>query len=157
MNGPFESLLPDVEATQDLGRRLGRLIEPGLVVALLGDLGAGKTSLAKALIAVQGRVSEDDVVSPTFVLACEYPGSVEVVHIDAYRLGGPEDLTDLGFELHSQVERAVLVEWAERVQDALPPDRLTVELEHDPGGRRVRVTAGGPRSERILACLRDAH
>ena len=146
--------LPDPEATRALGRRLGAALTPGLVVALVGELGAGKTALSKAAIASQGEVEEDDVVSPTFVLAVEYGGRTPVIHVDAYRLGGAAALEDLGLDLHED-KRAALIEWADRVIDALPEDRLTVELEHEAPGRRATITAGGPRSAAALALLRD--
>lgn len=153
---PLELFLPDPEATRALGRALGAQLVPGLLVALLGDLGAGKTALSKAAIAAQGAVEEDDVTSPTFVLAGEYPGRVEVLHLDVYRLAGPDELEALGLELGREDARAVLVEWAERVAAALPADRLTITLEHRDGGRGVRIEAGGPRSAAALEGLRAA-
>ena len=142
--------LPDLEATRTLGRRLGAALEPGLVVALLGDLGAGKTSLAKAAIASLGGVHEDDVVSPTFILVAEYEGPPPVLHIDAYRLGSAGELDALGYEVDDPRERAVLIEWAERVEAALPADRLTIALEHTGEGRRAELRASGPVSRRAL-------
>ncbi len=153
MPAPLELQLPDPEATRALGARLGAALEPGLVVALLGDLGAGKTALCKAAIAAQGAVGEDDVVSPTFILVGEYEGRVPVLHVDAYRLGGPGDLEALGYALGEGSERAALIEWAERVEAALPKDRLTIALEHAPIGRAARLHAGGERSARALARL----
>lgn len=150
---PAIGQLPDPEATRLLGRLLADQFAPGLLVALIGELGAGKTSLAKAAIAGLGAAEEDDVVSPTYVLVAEYPGRVDVVHIDAYRLSGPAALQDLGLELD---RCATLVEWADRVLEALPTDRLTVELEHAPVGRKVTVAAGGPKSAQILASIRSA-
>ncbi len=149
-------LLPDPAATRRLGALLGERLTPGITVALHGDLGAGKTCLVKAAVASLGEVCEEDVVSPTFVLAAEYPGRIEVLHLDAYRLSGPEALDDLGFCLEEMPERAVFVEWAERVEAALPVDRLSVELEHAPGGGRLaRLEAGGARTGRLLAGLAD--
>jgi tRNA threonylcarbamoyladenosine biosynthesis protein TsaE len=148
--------LADPEATRALGRRLGSLLEPGLVVALLGDLGAGKTTLSKAAIAALGAFDEDDVVSPTFVIANEYPGPVEVLHVDAYRLAAAASFEDLGFGPLDQGERAVLIEWADRIAEALPGDRLEVELEHVDGARRATLRASGPRGQRVLAGLREA-
>ena len=153
---PFRLHLPDPAATRALGMALGGQLVPGLLVALLGELGAGKTALAKAAIATCGDVEEDDVVSPTYVIAIEYPGTPDVLHLDAYRLGSGAALEDLGLELASQHERAVLLEWADRVVDALPDDRLTVELEHAETGRDVRVTASGPLSETALVGIRAA-
>lgn len=142
--------LPDPEATRRLGRLLGEHVEPGLVVALVGDLGAGKTALTKAVVAAQGAVEEDDVVSPTFVLAQEYPGRVPTLHIDAYRLADPAGLIDLGYDLAAGL---TVIEWADRVASALPEDRLTLTLDHQPPGRSARFDARGERAERVLKAV----
>lgn len=150
MSGSVTIDLPDPEATRRLGACVGAALTPGLVVALEGDLGAGKTALSKAIVAAQGEVEEDDVVSPTFIIAAEYPGRVEVLHIDAYRLDDGAALLDLGFGPLEASGRAVLVEWADRVSVALPDDRLTVRLAHADPGRRVELFGGGPASMRAL-------
>lgn len=147
---PIHGRLADPGATRTLGRLLAEQLLKGTVVALIGELGAGKTSLAKATVAALGEAEEDDVVSPTYVLVVEYPGRIPVTHIDAYRLSGPAALQDLGLELDGC---ATLIEWADRVLDALPSDRLTIELEHAEEGRLVTLTAGGPQSARQLAAL----
>ena len=134
--------LADPEQTAAAGRILGSLLKPGRVVALLGDLGAGKTALAKSAVAAQGEVEPDDVVSPTFMIAAEYPGRVEVLHLDAYRLSGPGSLDELDLGIGER-PRAVLIEWAERVEGALPQDRLELELEHAPAGRVLSVRGLG--------------
>ncbi len=153
---PLQLHLDDPDATRALGAALGGQLVPGLLVALLGELGAGKTALSKAAIATCCDVEEDDVVSPTYVIALEYTGTPDVLHLDAYRLDGGAALEDLGLELTSQRERAVLVEWADRVTDALPSDRLTIELEHAESGRDARLSASGPLGEAALAGLRSA-
>jgi tRNA threonylcarbamoyl adenosine modification protein YjeE len=147
--------LEDADATRRLGALLGEALAPGLVVALEGDLGAGKTALSKAAIAAQGAVEEDDVVSPTFVIAIEYPGRVEVLHIDAYRLDGGDALLDLGFGPLEATGKAALVEWSDRVVGALPADRLSIRLLHADPGRRVTVEAGGPVSRAALERVRQ--
>ena len=148
--------LADADATRRLGAAVGAALEPGLVVALSGDLGAGKTALAKAATAAQGAVEEDDVSSPTFVLAVEYPGRVPVLHIDAYRLDGAAAFETLGFGPLERLEQAVLLEWPERVPGALPDDRLEVALAHADPGRRAALNATGPRSRAALAKVRTA-
>ena len=150
----FSLHLPTPEHTHRLGAALGAQLVDGLVVALVGELGAGKTALAKAAIASLGSVAEADVTSPTYVLAVEYEGRVDVLHVDAYRLDGAAALEDLGLELTSQSERAVLIEWADRVEGALPLDRLTVELEHADPGRDARLFSSGPLSDAALKRLR---
>lgn len=153
---PLVLELPDPAATRRLGQALGEALAPGLVVALLGDLGAGKTALVKAAVAAQGAVAEDDVVSPTFVLAVEYPGRTPTLHVDAYRLEGELAFEGLGFGPLERCGRAVLVEWAERVTGALPADRLEVQLEHQDPGRRATLRALGPATALRLLALRRA-
>lgn len=153
---PWTLELPDPDATRRLGRALGRALRPGLVVALEGDLGAGKTALAKGAIAAAGGVDEDDVVSPTFIIAAEYPGAPEVLHVDAYRLESPGAFVDLGFGALEEGPRAVLIEWADRIAAALPGDRLTVRLAHADPGRRATLEAGGPASAAALEAVRAA-
>ncbi|MGE0713720.1 MAG: tRNA (adenosine(37)-N6)-threonylcarbamoyltransferase complex ATPase subunit type 1 TsaE [Planctomycetota bacterium] len=143
--------LEDHDATRRAGAALGALLQAGDVVALIGDLGAGKTTLTKAAIAALGGVDEDEVTSPTFVLVREYPGRLESLHVDAYRLAGAGDLESLDLALAG--EGVAFVEWADRVDGALPADRLTLTLEHTDGRRRLEVAASGPRSEALRAAL----
>src|SRR4051812_34934083 len=90
--------LPDLDATVALGRRLGALLFPGAVVALVGELGAGKTHLARAIAEGLGIPDSRAVTSPTFVLMQEYPARLTIYHFDAYRLAGTADFDALGVE-----------------------------------------------------------
>src|SRR5919206_909490 len=111
--------LPDPEATRALGRRLGGLLFPGAVVALVGPLGAGKTHLVRAVaegLGADGRL----VSSPTFVLIQEYRGRLPVYHFDAYRLRGEEEFLDLGALDYFEGDGVCLIEWADRVAGCLP-------------------------------------
>jgi tRNA threonylcarbamoyl adenosine modification protein YjeE len=132
--------LPDEAATVALAGALAPLLEAGDSIALDGPLGAGKTTLVRALVAALGG-APDQVASPTYTLLHRYAARVPIVHIDAYRLAGPRDLSALGFDELAD-ESIALVEWAERVREALPaPTRWTVALEHTgSGARRARVT-----------------
>ena len=116
-----------VEDTLQLGRRIGAALRGGWVIGLVGDLGVGKTQLAKG-IAEGNRTPGDrvpEVTSPTFVLVNEYAGRVTFYHVDAYRLRCGAELDDLGVE-EMIAAGAVAIEWADRVAGALPPDHLTV-------------------------------
>lgn len=142
----------DVEATRALGRRVGALAVPGTVLALDGDLGAGKTVFAKGV--GEGLAVPTRVTSPTFVLvALHEDGRLPLWHVDLYRLADGEDLDDL--ELDEAVEGVLLVEWASRFRDALPADRLDIALEHDGDARIVRLDATGPRHQALVEALRD--
>lgn len=125
--GPF--VLTSAEATQSLAALLAPLWPGGSVLLLQGELGAGKTCFAKGLIAAAAKLELDEIMSPTFTLAIEYPEAVPaIVHVDAYRLRAGVDLIDLGFEDWLAEGRRVLIEWPERVEDVLPEDRVWLRL-----------------------------
>jgi len=142
--------------TERLGIRLGELLEPRDVVCLSGELGAGKTSLARGI--GRGWGTPLRVTSPTFVLVNEYPRSSDgrtLYHIDCYRLERAADLETVGFEDIFDSDAAIMVEWPERIVDMLPADRLWVSLIYDsPTRRRMRIGADGPRSTVLLVDFR---
>src|SRR5579871_18116 len=143
--------LESPERTRELGRALARSYsEAGSVLVLEGPLGAGKTSLAKAFVSQATGTPEDDVPSPTFALMNEYPGKPGVLHLDAYRLGSATDLVSLGLGDLDRTGRAVLVEWASRVPEAMPGERLEVELRHEGKGRKATLRARGARAGAAL-------
>jgi tRNA threonylcarbamoyladenosine biosynthesis protein TsaE len=117
----------DPDATTRLGRSLGAVAEAGDLVCLWGDLGAGKTHLAKAFGAGLGVV--DTITSPSFVLMTEYEGRFPLFHIDPYRLVSAEDALAGGLIDERQATGVTLVEWPERLADALPVDRLDVRID----------------------------
>ncbi len=142
------------DETENLGRRLGCGIESGLCVALIGTLGAGKTHFVRGVAAGMDVPSDVTVNSPTFVICNEYPGRCHVYHIDAYRLGGSGELSAIGFEEMLRDSAIVLVEWADRVVDALPDDHLRAEFEHaGETVRRITFAARGDRARRTLEAL----
>ncbi|MDA8425271.1 MAG: tRNA (adenosine(37)-N6)-threonylcarbamoyltransferase complex ATPase subunit type 1 TsaE [Treponema sp.] len=121
--------------TEALGERIGALAPGGTVVALRGDLGAGKTTFAKGV--ARGLGVDDEVTSPTFTVVSEYSGRLRLHHIDAYRLSGGEDFASVGGEeLFADPDGLCLVEWSERIAEALPPDAVSVELTVRPDGSR---------------------
>ena len=135
--------------TVALGERIGRRLKPGAVVLLHGELGAGKTTLARGLArgaGYRGRVS-----SPTFALAHVYRGKrLTVHHLDLYRLGRGEHL-EVGIEeLLADPRAAVVVEWPSAAAGQWPKDRLEVSLAHARAGRRVALKATGPAARKIL-------
>jgi tRNA threonylcarbamoyl adenosine modification protein YjeE len=129
--------LPDLAATQALGQLVAARLGPGRVVALWGDLGAGKTTLARAILAALGVT--DTVPSPTFTLVQSYDaGALPVSHFDLYRLKSPAELDELGWD-ELLDSGAALVEWPERAGARLPPGTLHVRLELADGSRRARL------------------
>ncbi len=143
---------PDLEATRALGVALAAAAPPGLVVALRGPLGAGKTSLAQGV--GQGLDIDEPVTSPTFVLVAEYEGRLPLLHADLYRLQA-EELAAIGLE--EQLETwpgLALVEWPERAPGLLPDDHLDLQLAILPDdARTVTLTAHGPRARAALDAL----
>jgi tRNA threonylcarbamoyladenosine biosynthesis protein TsaE len=117
-----------LEATAALGRRLGELLFPGAVVALVGPLGAGKTHLVRAMAEGLGIRDGRVVTSPTFVLIQEYQARLPVYHFDAYRLSTPEEFIDLGAHEYFAGGGVCLVEWADRVASCLPPEFLRITI-----------------------------
>jgi tRNA threonylcarbamoyladenosine biosynthesis protein TsaE len=136
--------------TRALAAAVATLLEPGDVVALAGDLGAGKTTFVQGSAATLG-VTEP-VVSPTFTLVREYEGTVPVTHVDVYRLNRLQDVLDLGFEDYLDGRSVVFVEWGDVIEGLLPESWMGVRLsgESDPGAeegdqaRTVTVTVRGP-------------
>ncbi len=151
--GPATTL-PTVEDTHAFGRALGASLRAGDLVILTGDLGAGKTTLTQGL--AEGLGVRGPITSPTFVIARVHPSLVEgpaLVHVDAYRLGGLDELEDLDLDT-SLTESVTVVEWGHGMAEALSQDVLEVVLTADPDTevRTVRLMARGPRWEHEAPC-----
>lgn len=146
--------LPDEAATAALAQLLAPLLRQGDVLALQGDLGAGKTTFARALInALEGPVEE--VPSPTFTLVQTYQrGELEIWHFDLYRLEDPEEAWELGIE-EAFSEGVSLIEWPDRLGSALPPERLELSLRHVDKGRRADLTGHGDWAARLEALQKE--
>ena len=147
------------EQTRRAGMRLGKLLQPGDVVGLIGDLGAGKTTLVQGIVAGWG--SLDQANSPTFVLVNLYrhPNGGRLYHLDTYRLSGAAEAEDL--DLDTLIESGPLVvEWADRIEAALPRERLWVKLQMpvlssgDDTQRDLLFAAAGRRYETLITELR---
>jgi tRNA threonylcarbamoyladenosine biosynthesis protein TsaE len=155
VSGDFRWQSTSPDHTFAFGRVLGRHLCGGDALALLGELGSGKTQLVKGLAAGLGVAADEPVVSPTFVLVREYIGRLRLYHLDAYRLGGADDLLSLGIdEMLADSAGVVAVEWADRVPGVLPPTAWTVELNHA-GEQRRELTVSVPDSQRRAAVQRD--
>lgn len=146
--GSVEVITRSAEETRTLGLALGALLRTGDFVGLQGELGAGKTQLARGVAEGAG-VDPADVSSPTFSIVQSYAGThVTLHHCDFYRLRGEDELFATGFY---DLEGAILVEWIDRVPPALPEESLQVELEViDADTRRLKATARGTRPEALL-------
>ena len=122
--------------TVELGKKIGRLLGRGDVVALVGELGTGKTHLIKGLAAGAGVKRFSYISSPSFTLIHEYPGKVPVTHVDLFRLRTEREAEDLGLEEYFQGPGVTAIEWADKIPSLLPKDVLCIHLTHT--GERTR-------------------
>lgn len=125
------------EETIALGERIAAWLPPKAVVLLTGDLGAGKTTLAKGIVKGLGAAEPDDVSSPTFTLIHEYGSPARVYHIDLYRLDHASQLAALGLDEIFEREAVVLIEWGERFPEALPAERIEIQVAASGDGERT--------------------
>jgi tRNA threonylcarbamoyladenosine biosynthesis protein TsaE len=118
------------ETTLDIGKKLGSICEPGDVICLAGDLGAGKTTIARAIAAGSGVDESEYVTSPTFAIMHQYRGRIPIYHMDFYRLGSSAEVAELGLEDYFYGDGLTLVEWFERASDILPESVLVIHLNY---------------------------
>ncbi|HEX6314332.1 MAG TPA: tRNA (adenosine(37)-N6)-threonylcarbamoyltransferase complex ATPase subunit type 1 TsaE [Gemmatimonadaceae bacterium] len=140
----FTSQELTLEELREWGESLGQRLQRGSVVTLQGDLGTGKTTLAQAIC--RGVGIEEDVTSPTFALVNQYEARDRTVfHLDLYRLSGPADLTNIGWDDIINSDAVVIIEWPERAGHRLPEDTTVITLEYVPGDdsrRRLTLSHG---------------
>jgi len=149
----WQTITAKPEETRDLGRQLGRLAPPGLVVLLAGELGAGKTCFAQGVAAGLETPADSPVTSPSYALLNIHHGRLPLYHFDLYRLARVEDLEDLGYDEVAEGDGVTLVEWADRLAAPLPA-ALRVVLERlDADHRKVSFTAENAAGEELLAAL----
>ena len=127
------------EETWELAAELATDLGPGTVIALHGELGAGKTCFIQGYAAALG--IDEPITSPTYTLIGEYEGRLPLHHIDLYRLSGPEEALGLGLEEYFDVNGITAIEWAERAEGLLPPDLLHIQIMADDttGTRTFRI------------------
>jgi tRNA threonylcarbamoyladenosine biosynthesis protein TsaE len=147
----------DERDTARLGAAIASAVPPGTTIALIGTLGAGKTRLVQAVAESMG-VAEGTVTSPTFVLVNEYTaGRVPIYHFDTYRLRDEDEFLELGPDEYFDTAGIVFVEWADRVADLLPDERLEISLEvTGPNSRRVTIAATSSRLNDTLVRIAAA-
>ena len=149
--------LKDEEGTQALGLAMARVLAPGPAIYLHGDLGAGKTSLTRALLHAAGH--EGRVKSPTYTLAEPYAitlngQALEFMHFDLYRMSSPEEFIDAGFREHFGANKVCVVEWPEQAGGLLPPADIDVFLTVEGAGRGVELRANTALG---ASCLEQLH
>lgn len=146
---PATIALADDADTARLGEAVARALRTGEAVCLTGPLGAGKSTLARALVRALTTPNED-VPSPTFTLVQFYEGvAFPLAHFDLYRLTSPDEAWEIGLD-EALDEGAAIIEWPQRLEGALPPDRLDIEIAFDGEGRRARLSAHGAWEGRAL-------
>lgn len=142
------------ETTEKLGYSLAQLLQPGVFIALHGELGAGKTRFASGLAKGLGVDPAIPVTSPTYTLLNIYQGRIPLYHFDLYRLHGDDDIVDLGFSEYFSGIGVCLVEWAERLDKELPQERLEIFMSYlDENIREIELIANAPGYEKLIAML----
>jgi tRNA threonylcarbamoyladenosine biosynthesis protein TsaE len=132
------------ERTRELGETLGRLLAKGDVVALVGELGSGKTVLAQGLAQGLGVDSDEYVSSPSFALVNQYRGRIPIYHIDTYRLGEAVEMVALGYEDYFEPNGVTIIEWADKVEELLPEKCLLIVIAIvDRNSRELNVEFAG--------------
>ena len=144
------------EETEALGARLGGLLAAGDFISLRGELGAGKTRFANGVARGLGIPASVPITSPTFTLMNIYAGRLPLYHFDLYRLSGDDDVVDLGFAEYFAGQGVSLVEWAERLVEELPPERLEITFSYeDELARALEFAPFGERFRGVIAALFD--
>jgi tRNA threonylcarbamoyladenosine biosynthesis protein TsaE len=129
------------QETYDFGKYLGENLQPGDLVALSGELGAGKTCLTQGIASGLGVPDEYLVTSPTFTIINEYPGRLTLYHLDLYRLSGVRDLDEIGYEDCLTDSGVVVMEWAEKIREVLPESALFLVITYlDEDRRKIEVS-----------------
>lgn len=146
----MEIKLKGLEASKEFGVKLGRLLKSGDIVCLNGDLGAGKTTLSKSIGLALG--VEDYITSPTFNLINEYNGRLTMYHFDVYRLDKVDDLYDLGFDEYFYGDGVCVIEWAEKIEDLIPNNRIVLDIENgeDIDERVIKLHGEGSSFQEII-------
>jgi len=153
MNDTSEMISHTAEETHAFGVQLGQAAEPGDVILMTGELGAGKTTMTQGI--AEGLGVAERPRSPTFVMATEYMGRMPLYHLDLYRVEQAAELGELGLDEYMSGDGITVIEWADRTPDAFPSGCLRISLEPmDDLTRHITLTAMGERHIAFLATLR---
>ena len=152
----FQTVTHSAEETRTLGKRIGERMEPGTVLALMGDLGSGKTVFVQGLSRGLDVPEDYYVTSPTYTLINEYPGRSPLFHVDLFRIEPHGDVEDIGlFDILSG-NGIVVVEWADRLPKGLLSAHLEIRLEFsDDESRQISLSAYGQREKNLLKSLQE--
>ena len=140
--------LENEEQTKEIGYKLGQLLTPKSVVCLIGDLGAGKTTMTQSL--AKALEVDDYITSPTFNIVNEYEGTLPLYHFDVYRIGSSDEMYDIGFDEYIDGDGVCIIEWANLIEDILPNEYLYIEMNYKETGREMILTPKGEKYEEIV-------
>ena len=138
------------EETEEVGYNIGKLLNGGEIICMVGDLGAGKTTMTKSL--ARGLEIEDYITSPTFTIVNEYEGRLKLYHFDVYRIGDIEEMYDLGYEEYFYSDGVCIIEWSNLIEDILPKERITIEIKRgiDDNTRDIIIDGTGQKYEDLI-------
>ncbi|MBL4935764.1 tRNA (adenosine(37)-N6)-threonylcarbamoyltransferase complex ATPase subunit type 1 TsaE [Clostridium sp. YIM B02515] len=147
----MEFIVDSVEETTKLGIMLGRLVMPGDIICLIGDLGTGKTHITKGI--AKGLSIDDHITSPTFTIVNEYMGRLKLYHFDVYRVNDPDEIYAIGFDEYIFSDGVSVIEWSNYIEELIPDEHISVSLEKLPelgeNFRRINIVAKGKRYDYI--------
>jgi tRNA threonylcarbamoyladenosine biosynthesis protein TsaE len=126
----MEFIVTTVEETNKIGELVGALLNSGDIICLIGDLGTGKTHLTKGI--AKGLDIKDHVTSPTFTIVNEYTGRLKLYHFDVYRVNDPDEIAAIGFDEYIFSDGVSIIEWANYIEELIPPNNLTITIEKLP-------------------------
>lgn len=150
----LEFKINNAKETEDLGILLGKKLKGGEVIAMSGDLGAGKTTMTKSI--AKGLEINDHITSPTFTIVNEYEGRVKLYHFDVYRIGDIEEMYDLGFEEYIYSNAVSIIEWANLIEEILPKDKINIDIiSLDEEKRKVTISGEGEKFESLVKELKE--
>lgn len=149
----LEFKINNAKETKDLGILLGKGLKGKEVIAMTGDLGAGKTTMTKSI--AKGLEIKDHITSPTFTIVNEYEGRVKLYHFDVYRIGDIEEMYDLGFEEYIYSDAVSIIEWANLIEEILPEDKININITSlDEEKRIVTLSGEGEKFESLVRELK---
>ncbi|MBU3159305.1 tRNA (adenosine(37)-N6)-threonylcarbamoyltransferase complex ATPase subunit type 1 TsaE [Clostridium frigoris] len=126
----MEYIVTTVDETYKIGELIGSLVNSGDIICLIGDLGTGKTHLTKGI--AKGLDIKDNITSPTFTIVNEYTGRLKLYHFDVYRVNDPDEIEAIGFDEYIFSDGVSVIEWANYIEEIIPPNKLTITIEKLP-------------------------
>jgi tRNA threonylcarbamoyladenosine biosynthesis protein TsaE len=142
--------------TQKIGKIIGENLRQGDIVALIGELGSGKTCITKGIARGVGVPDEYQITSPSFTLINEYPGRTTLYHVDTYRLSGSRDLEEMGYEEYFYGNGITVIEWAEKIKEILPEKSFYIYLRYlDKNKREIKICDGTEKMKEISKMLSE--